>query len=60
MEAMKWFVSTIKAGLQSTYLRQPTCYETHKNMKINANIEFINMFGNIDYMPWVWKICHMV
>jgi hypothetical protein len=46
---------TIKACLQSTYFRQPTCDEIHKNMKINANIEFINMFGNIDYMHWVWK-----
>ncbi len=57
---MKGFVSTIKACLQLTYLRQPTCDEIPKNMKINGNIEFINMFENIDYMHWNWKNCCMV
>jgi hypothetical protein len=56
-ECLKRFVKAIQACFESNYLRQQTLANVKKQMKINEEKGFPNMFTSIDYSYWSWKNC---
>jgi len=56
-EAMKRFVVAIRGCFESTFLRQPTLDDLHRQIDINTARGLSGMFGSLDYMHWTWKKC---
>ena len=50
LEAMKRWVAAIHACFSETYLRQPTCADIEKQMRINSVRGFPGMFASLDCM----------
>jgi hypothetical protein len=56
-ECLKRIVKAIHTCFESNYLKQRTLANVKKQMKINKEKGFPNMFTSIDYMYWYWKNC---
>jgi hypothetical protein len=55
MKFTKQFVVTIHPCFQNEYLQGTNCNWHVKQMKINENKWWPNMFPNIDYTHYMWK-----
>jgi len=60
MQSMKRFVSAIHVCFESQYLRKPTRVDLDKQLAINEEHGWSEMFVSIDCINWMWKSCLMV